>query len=411
MIVFWVLTGAMACVTALILTTALLRGARGDAEPAQAASDIQVYRDQLAEVDRDVARGVLPEAEADRLRTEVSRRLLAADAAAQAAAGGPINQPRPVSTGVAALVVVAVIGGGFATYLALGAPGYPDQPRAERIQEAERARQTRPSQATMEAELPAQTAPDTTAEYLELVQQLRGAVAERPGDIEGLALLARTEASLGNFSAAHQAQARILAIKGDAAPASDFADYADMLILAAGGYVSPEAETALEAALARDPRNGAARYYTGLMMAQIGRPDQAFQLWDGLLRESAPAAPWVAPIRAQMDEIAFRAGISNYALPDPVLRGPSASDIAGAQEMTVEERMEFIQGMVENLAGRLATQGGPPAEWAQLINALGVLGDTTRARAVWEEAQRVFEGEDDALIEIGAAAAQVGVAQ
>ena len=184
-----------------------------------------------------------------------------------------------------------------------------------------------------------------------------------------------------------------------------------MLILAAGGYVSPEAETALEAALARDPRNGAARYYTGLMMAQIGRPDQAFQLWDGLLRESAPAAPWVAPIRAQMDEIAFRAGISNYALPDPVLRGPSASDIAGAQEMTVEERMEFIQGMVENLAGRLATQGGPPAEWAQLINALGVLGDTTRARAVWEEAQRVFEGEDDALIEIGAAAAQVGVAQ
>ena len=55
---------------------ALLR-ARSDVQSA-AAFDLKVYRDQLNEVDRDLARGTLAADEADRLRTEVSRRLLEA---------------------------------------------------------------------------------------------------------------------------------------------------------------------------------------------------------------------------------------------------------------------------------------------------------------------------------------------
>jgi cytochrome c-type biogenesis protein CcmH len=409
MTLFWIFTGAMALAAALILTTALMRGQRA-AEPG-AASDLQVYRDQLAEVDRDLARGVIPPEEAERLRTEVSRRILAADTAARSGAAGARRQPKLVSTAMAALVVIAVIGGGYGVYLAIGAPGYPDLPRAERIAAAEAARADRPGQAEAEASMPAAAAPDVPQDYLDLVQRLRGTVAERPDDLQGLTLLARSEAALGNYVAAYQAQQRILSVKGAGATAQDYADLADMMVLAAGGYVSPEAERALDAALTRDPRNGAARYYRGLMLAQTGRPDQAFRIWDGLLRESTPTAPWVPPIRAQIEEMAFRAGVSNYAPPEPLLRGPSQDDIAAASEMSPEDRAAMIAGMVENLAQRLATEGGPPAQWAQLITGLGVLGDTERARAVWEEAQRVFDGMDDALQEIGAAAAQAGVAR
>ncbi|SDY09709.1 c-type cytochrome biogenesis protein CcmI [Citreimonas salinaria] len=417
MTLFWGVTGAMALAVAALLALAVLRGRRDDA-PAQ-ASDLRVYRDQLAEIDRDLARGTIPADEAERLRTEVSRRILAADSAARTDTAGP-EQPRTASRAVAALTVALVVIGGFALYTRLGAPGYPDLPRQSRIAAAEDARQTRPTQAEAEAGLPATQAPDIDPAYLELVQKLRGAVAERPGDIEGLTLLARSEAALGNFVAAYEAQQAIIEAKGDAATARDYADLADMMILAAGGYVSPQAEAALDAALTRDPTNGVARYYAGLMMAQTGRPDIAFNAWDRLLRESPPDAPWLPPLRAQIKDLAWRAGVSDYTLPEPQdpaatppgpAPGPTAEDMESAAQMTPEQRMEMIRGMVSGLSDRLSTQGGPPEEWARLITALGVLGETDRARAIWTEAQTAFAGSQEALDTLAAAAARVGIDQ
>ena len=79
---FWIIIGSLALGVGAVLALALLRGRKGDVPPA--AYDLQVYRDQLKEVDRDLARGVIAPAEAERVRTEVSRRVLAADAELQA---------------------------------------------------------------------------------------------------------------------------------------------------------------------------------------------------------------------------------------------------------------------------------------------------------------------------------------
>ncbi|MWD29229.1 c-type cytochrome biogenesis protein CcmI, partial [Aquicoccus sp. SCR17] len=72
---FWALTVILALAVAAPLALVLLRGRRAGsarAEEGAAESDIAVYRDQLAEVERDRARGTIPEAEAARLRTEVT---------------------------------------------------------------------------------------------------------------------------------------------------------------------------------------------------------------------------------------------------------------------------------------------------------------------------------------------------
>jgi cytochrome c-type biogenesis protein CcmH len=271
---------------------------------------------------------------------------------------------------------------------------------------------TRPRQAAAEAQIPPSPAPEVSPDFVTLMERLRTAVAERPGDLQGHVLLARNEAALGNFAPAHAAQARVLELKGAAATAGDWADYADLLILAAGGYVSPEAEAALEQALARDPANGTARYYVGLMQMQIGRPDRGFRIWEALLRESGSEAPWVEPIRAQIEEAAFRAGV-DYSLPpldSAPVRGPSAADVAAAGEMTAEDRMAMIENMVQGLSERLATEGGPPEDWARLIRALGVLRRTDEAAAIWAEAQRVFT-DQVALIPVLQAARDAGVAQ
>lgn len=152
------------------------------------------------------------------------------------------------------------------------------------------------------------------------------------------------------------------------------------------------------------------------MLAQTGRPDLAFRTWRDLLEQSAPDAPWVPAIRAQIRQAAAQAGV-DYALPAatgapvvPGLAGPSAEDITAAQDLSAEDRQAMIESMVEGLADRLANDGGTAPEWAQLIAALGVLGQTERATAIHAEAQQVFATDPAGLDTINAAATQAGVA-
>jgi cytochrome c-type biogenesis protein CcmH len=184
------------------------------------------------------------------------------------------------------------------------------------------------------------------------------------------------------------------------------------MILAAGGYVSPQAEAELTRALQIDPGNGTATYYAGLMFLQTGRPDRTFALWAPLLDRSSPGDPWVAPLRAQIEAVAAEAGAINYVMPPPAAAaapGPSAADIAAAADMTPEDREAMIRGMVEGLSARLASEGGSAEDWARLIAAYGVLGEADRARTIYTESQTRFAGRPADLDALRAAAETAGV--
>src|SRR5690606_14537662 len=140
----WTVAAAMAVLVAAWLVRGLMRG---EAAAPAAAQDIQVYRDQLAEADRDLARGTLTEAEAARVKTEVARRLLEADRALQAAAA-----PGAARTPWAAMALVAAaMAGGLLVYSRVGVPWYPDLPIRERLALADAAMAGRPGQAEAEA--------------------------------------------------------------------------------------------------------------------------------------------------------------------------------------------------------------------------------------------------------------------
>lgn len=405
---FWILTGALTLVLSVALAAALLYGRR-ETGPAE-AYDLQIYRDQLREVEQDAASGKIPADEAERLTLEISRRLLAADAKVQSDTTGG-GQPLVGGLVAAGAMTLLLCGGGYGIYTQLGAPGYGDLPRQMRIEQAEAALRDRPSQEEVEARQPAAVPTEVPDDYQTLVERLRKAVSARPDDLQGNQLLARHEAALGNFKAARLAQARVVALRGDDVTVQELTDLADMMVIAAGGYVSPEAQAVLERALARDPQNGVGRFYAGLLMAQTGRPDRGFRLWDRLLRESAPDDPWVAPIRGQIQDLAYRAGVGDYALPQMQARGPSQADIDAAGEMSAEDRAEMIRGMVEGLSAKLANEGGPPEDWARLISSMAVLGETDRARAIFSEAQTVFAESADGLATIQAAAERAGLVE
>lgn len=383
---FWAAAGGMGLAVAALFLLALRRAR---AEIAAAADfDLKVYRDQLAEIDRDLTRGTLPPEEADRLRTEVSRRLLDADRHAQQAS----RKASTAGVTLAATLILALIGSSYWLYLRLGAPGYPDLPLAARFAMSEEMRTNRPSQAEMEltaaATRPAPVQPEP--EFAELMDRLREAVAERPDDARGLELLAANEARLGNLGEARAAMENLLRIKGNTATGDDHAALAELMIMAAGGLVSPEAETELTRALTLDARNGTARYYYGLMAAQVGRFDRTFALWRPLLDEGPADAPWIAPIRAQIEDVAMRAGVQ-FTLP-AALPGPDAGAMAAAQDMSTEDRQAMIEGMVAQLGERLATEGGTVEEWARLISSLAVLNRMDDAQEIYAEALTKFEG-------------------
>ncbi len=404
---FWILTIALALAVALCLARAHARAPGSDA-PA-AAYDLRVFRDQLAELDRDLARGVIGHEDAERARTEISRRILEAD---RQAGAGEVQRAGPAPHALA-LFGALVLAGSFFLYQHLGAPGYGDLPLARRLAMAEARHAARLPQEAAEAAAAGQIAPPPApdAQMAGLMDRLRAAVGARPDDRQGLELLARNEAALGNYRAAWEAQRRLIALKGEEATGEDHAALAELMVLAAGGVVSPEAERVLLRALELDPRNPSARYFLGLMLAQAGRPDRTFTIWRGLLEEGPQDAPWMAPIRGAIGELAWLAGEEGYQPPSPAMRGPDAAAMQAAAEMDPEARAEMIRGMVEGLNARLAAEGGTAEEWARLIGALGVLGETGRADAIWTEAQDIFAASPDDLETVAAAARSAGVLQ
>ena len=407
---FWIFSAALTLLVAVAIFLPIWRARDGARAESSATYDLRVYRDQLREVDRDLERGVIAPEDAQRLHTEIGRKVLDADRRMA-------DAPAPARGGTAlwaGVILLVALGGGMAVYLREGAPGVADLPLARRLALAQQAYESRPSQEQAEAQAPAAQAPTVDAEYENLVQKLREAVAKNPQDPEGLSLLATHEARLGNVRAAREAQQRLIEVLGDRASAEQLMRLSALMTEAAGGLITPEAEAVLARSLQTDPTQPQARYMLGILQLQNGRPDRAFPLWRQLLEEGPPDAPWIPPISQSIADLAWLAGQPAYTPPSataPALPGPDAEAMAAAENMTPEQRREMIGGMVSQLEARLAEQGGSPEEWARLITSLTVLGNADRARAIWDEAQQRFASAPQALATVRAAAQSSGLTE
>ncbi len=375
--------------------------ARSLARGNRTAHSVDVYKDQLRSLGKDLARGVVTQTEFDALRAEIGRRALAAE---RLAAPTAQQSGRPWLA-FAVMGLLAVAGAGV-VYPTLGQPGATDAPLAARYALAQEKRLNRISQATAEQRLGPQT-PTISAEDAGLVQNLIDVLERRPDDATGFALLAQTQAQLGDAAAAHRAQARVIALLGDAVRAEDHQRHAEYLIVAAGGYVSPEAETALRQTLQLDPSAPLARFRLGTLYQQIGRADLQFQTWDRLAREEDPALPFMPIVVQELPLLAELAGIQRYQL--PVSNGPDAETIADAAQLSDADQQAMIEGMVNGLADRLGTEGGPVADWARLITSLAVLDRSDQAQAIYNNAKVQFAQIPSALDILKQAATQSGL--
>jgi len=389
----WAIATLMTLAVAGVILRGLLRAPKGIKT---AELDVQVYKDQLQSLDSDVERGVVSRDEAEAARLEISRRLLAADQRAQSeVAVGAARVSKPALAGV----VVFLLGGSLGLYAYIGSPKLPDQPLEARRVAARIAQQNRAHQAEAEAQVgtvdePKVKAADLPKGYIKLIKRLRDAMKQRPNDIEGWKLLAVNEARLGNMHGAWKAKEKVIILLGDKAKGKDYAELAEYMIVAAKGYVSVEAEDALARALKLDVKSPRARYYSGLALAQNGKPEMGYRMWAALLQEGPADAPWIPLIRGQIGAMAQAAGIN---MADQNAPGPSADQVDAASQMSEAARQGMIKGMIKGLAERLDSKGGTPAEWARLIRAYGVLGEVAKASGSWKKARAAFAGDEAAL--------------
>ncbi|MER9924745.1 c-type cytochrome biogenesis protein CcmI [Mesorhizobium sp. M0048] len=372
---FWVI----AAILTLGASLAVLLPLAGGSKNASAAGDhdLEVYRDQLAELDRDMARGLIQPMEAEEARAEIARRILRLSNAGQA--GETATQPSRSTRLVATAAVLAVPLVSWGLYGHLGSPDLPSQPLSERL-----------------AKNPADSSVD------ELIARAEAHLAANPSDGRGWDVLAPVYLRMQRYADAVTAYRNAIRLDGDSAARQ--AGLGEAIANAAGGIVSAEAQAAFEAALKLDPANPKAAFYLAMGMAQEGRIAEATAAWQKMLAALPQGSPWRGAVEQALAESAAR----NVASGAPA-KGPSAEDIDAASSMSPQDRQAMISTMVAGLDEMLRQNPRDEEGWMQLVRSYVVLGKTDQARDALNRGIAVFGPDSDQARKFTAFAASLGV--
>jgi cytochrome c-type biogenesis protein CcmH len=367
----------------LALMTAIAIGAVGWpllrprrlAPPGRRAHDLAVYRDQLAELERDAGRGVIDAQQAQAARLEIERRILAAGKA-QDRPFMPRPKLRHVALGLGTLLPLL----GFAFYLFTGRPDLPAQPFADR-------HRNNPTMQMVQRQIDA----------------LNQRVAQKPDDLQNWILLGRTQITVGHYPEAADAFSHAIALAPERADL--LGAYAEALILQNEGNVTPAALQALDSALAKDPDDATATYYRGAADLQAGNPRAALERWLALEARSAPDAPYLPVLRRQIDLAAKDSGIDPLSIrPDrkpppqptpgtpriamPGGNAPSAADMDRMSKLSPQEREQAIRSMVDGLEAKLKAAPDDVEGWRRLGRARLVLDEPQKAVEAFRQADQ-----------------------
>jgi cytochrome c-type biogenesis protein CcmH len=262
--ILWLAFIALTGLVVGLLAWSVLRSGMSTHEISQA--DTRFLEDQLAASED-------PEA-----RSEIGRRLLAANRAST-----PVTYTTLRPGTRRALVVIIVLLVPLGALSLYGLLGKPDQPSKYRgLQSIE------------------EITADASIE--ELVPYMASIMRQRPDDVEGWALLAQQATWIGRHDLAAIAFTNLnRLVPGDA---QIVASMAEAKIAAANGLVTPEARTLLVQSLDIEAGQPSPQYYLGLYDLQQGNPASAAERWQGLLDNSSKDAPWVPRVRQALDQLA-----------------------------------------------------------------------------------------------------------
>jgi cytochrome c-type biogenesis protein CcmH len=222
------------------------------------AANVAAYRTRLAELEADVAAGVVVREAAASVRDELAARLLQdVEAPPEPAAGAAAASPALLAGVALALVAFTV-----AWYAAAGTWRTQDLIELSRI-DPEGARQ---------------------ASLNESIARLRKRVAEQPQDAESWAWLARSYRTRGSFADAADAFGKANALRGHQDPDLLVEEGEALAQVQERSMAGPPAER-FSQALALAPAHPQALWYSGIAAMQAGDDAGAIAHWERLLQQ------------------------------------------------------------------------------------------------------------------------------
>lgn len=326
---------------------------------AVSGSDLVVYHDQLEELDRDLAAGLIGEAEAQAARVEISRRLLAAADKAQAEPA-QVNGPTAVwHRRVIAIVALLLLPLGAAgLYLRLGSPEL----------------------MSLAAQRDAMS--EQRASFAAMIAKVEVHLERNPNDGRGWEVLAPVYMRIGRYGDAVNAWRNALRILGDDADRE--ANLGEALMAQANGIVTDEAKAAFVRAVALDKAAASARFYLGVAAEQDGKREEAAKIWRELVADAPANAHWVDSVKQEIARVEGKAAPA-----------PNAAQMADAAKQSPDQQTAMIRGMVEGLAERLKKDGSDVDGWMRLVRSYVVLGDREKAMSAVADARSAIGADTD----------------
>ena len=306
MVAFWILATLMTGVALAFVLVPLLR-ARESAAPSPSAATLDALREQRREIEADIAAGVLPPDSREEALGELAAR---AETELPAAGDAPIVPARrawPLAVGLAVAIPALAIG----IYLWLGNPSGLD-PASPAARMGAGAPAGAPGEQG-EAGNPALN----DKQILAMVETLAAKVKERPDDVKGWSLLARSMNALGRYAEAVDAYEHLTKLVPDSADV--LADYADSLAMKQGRNLSGKPYELVKRALNIDPRHQKALALAGTAAMNEGDYAGSIQYWQTLGAQVEPGSEDAAKVDGIIAEVRERAAATGK----PLAVGPA----------------------------------------------------------------------------------------
>ena len=374
----WLIFMLLILASLAVLMAPFVMGAVREAPP-RVDYDIVVYRNQLAEIDQEIERGLLTPEEAEAARAEVHRRMLAAeDAELDRPAAAPADGKRWRLAAVIAVAVIVPVGA-TAVYAALGSPGLPGKPYAWRL--------------THDPEFVTASTADKLAQLL-----------QSSPTAAGYRRLAQMYFESRNYDQAADADRK--AVELGSSDSGTWSELGESVVMANNGAVIPEALLAFTNALASDPGNARSRFYIGLAESQIGNLKKAVGIWRDLVDHGDPNASWQPLVRQHIEAVAKQGGFDAASVPSspPDAKAMNVALTAMTNAMHIQgsagvaptpaavpanqappsaapnDKDTMIHAMVDRFAAKMQADPGNVAGWQRLAHAYVVLHETGKAR-------------------------------
>jgi cytochrome c-type biogenesis protein CcmH len=358
----WLIFAGMTAAVMALLAQPFLRPRKA---PLDQDFERVIYRDQLAEVERDQERGLIGPEEADAARNEISRRLL------HTAEG---RSPKTSASAKAALVSILLVPAiAIPVYLKYGNPERADVPLQERLAHA-----------------------IENKDFDAMIVTVERHLAAKPDDLQGWRVLANGYREQKRWLDAANALANILRIDGQ--KPDTLAAYGEMLIFANEGMVTATAHKAFLDALKLDPKLPIARFFDAVALKQEGKLDEGKARLAAMLADAEANSPYRPMVEAELKSLDSAKA--------PML---TKEQMAQGQAMAPADQKQMIAGMIDGLEQRLGTDGKDLPGWLRLIRARQVNQQSDKAKSSLTLARNIFRDDPASLGQLRGLAEELGI--